>query len=253
MILPDRGAGRAVSHGAFRRSAIFLGLLTFSNLTVAADATPARAGELSLAEAMARTLRDQPGVQIERQNVAAAEGALRLTRGQFDPALIGGFTNERRDTPLPPYRAPFSPLVERQTVASVGYLQAFRSGVVVNPQVSVVDASNSVTSPLRTATSEVDVAVTVPLLRGAGRASAGALERAAEISVAAQREASRFGIESRAFATINAYWIAAAARDSAQVVNDTFHRGEGLAKTVDALRQSGFIATEAAAQAFAQV
>lgn len=211
------------------------------------------AGEVSLAEAIRRTLADQPGVQIQWETVRAAEGAWQSARGQFDSNVVGGVNLERRDTPVPPYAGPLSPLETREDTATLAVSKQFRSGMTLTPQVNVIDAANADTRGQRVATSEVAVAVTVPLLRGAGRASAAAGEQAAALAWQAQGEAARFAVEGRVFATVNAYWGAVGAAEAAELLAETLGRGRDFLQSLIEMREAGLIERANEEQAAAEL
>ena len=227
--------------------------LALSLALVGAFALPLPAAEISLAQAIQATLADQPGVQIQWETVRAAEGGLQAVQGQFDPTIVGGVNLDRRDTPVPPYAAPASPQESRENSATLAVSKAFRNGVVVTPQLNLIDVSNANTRGQPVATSEIAVAVTVPLLRGAGRESAAANEQAADLALRAQREAARFGVENRVFVTVNAYWSAVGARQTEALLEDTLGRGRDFLQTLETLRSAGLIERASAEQAAAQL
>jgi outer membrane protein TolC len=214
---------------------------------------PLAATEITLGDAIARTLRDHPGVKIERENTARAAGILQSASGQFDPVMLGGYSTSQTRTPAPPYNGPLGLLREDSASGYVALAQPFRNGVVVTPRVSVLDFGNNTTARTRAASSELGVEITVPLLRGRGSASAGANEAAARAGLEAARQAAEFAIESRVFATVNAYWASLAARQTLEVLRETVERGRAVAELVQRFTASGLSDRAAVEQATAQL
>lgn len=194
---------------------------------------------VSLGEALEATLARQPGVQITREQVAQREGNLQSASGQFDWALGSFLSTELERTPTGS-PAPF-PGVRRQesSVYSLGLTKQFRSGVVVTPQVTVVDAKDSITSPAPVSQSRLELVITVPLLRGLGARNTGAQEIAAGLAAEAQQAFSRYQLELIVFQTAAAYWNCLAARRDFEILSDAASRAEQILKSVETLASGG--------------
>lgn len=208
---------------------------------------------ISLAEAIEITLAQQPGVEISRLEVVSSEGELQQARGQFDWVLGGEFSDEVSQTPTGT-AAPF-PTEQRQDIAivGVGAAKQLRNGVIVSPQVSVVDIKDSLSSPIPASRSDVRVTVTVPLLRGRGVESTGAIEKAAEIQVEAQQHLARAQLEQFVYQTAVAYWNCLAAQHDRDILADSAARASSILHYVDVLAKGGELDSSTQGQALALV
>lgn len=214
--------------------------LIIAALVVAVSPARVSAGDVSLADAIARTLGDDPGIEIEQQSVRSSEGLSQTAAGAFDWNVLGNISDTHAQQPLAPFVGPFALESSEEGIASLGIAKEFRSGVFVEPLISVNDIEDT-TARSRAAYSNLSVLVTVPLLRGLGAASADANEAAARLGVDAQRAAARFSIESQVYGTLVNYWNAQAARDTLEVIRDAAARGREIASVVDSFTRSGIM------------
>ena len=60
----------------------------------------AAAEGISLLEAVKMTLKKQPAIHIQEQQVEISRGLLQEERGQFDPKVVTSISHERDNTPL---------------------------------------------------------------------------------------------------------------------------------------------------------
>jgi outer membrane protein TolC len=210
-------------------------------LLAAAAPFRAAAGDLSLAEAVERTLGDEPGVEIQQQAVRSTEGLWQSASGAFDWNVLGSLSDAHSRQAVPPFAGPFAVETSESGAASLGVAREFRSGIEVEPLFSVDDLENNTTARSRAAYSNMSVLLTVPLLRGLGAESADAVESAARLGLDAQRASARFAIESQVYGTLVAYWGAQAARQSLQAVQEAAGRGREIAAVVDSFTRSGIM------------
>lgn len=227
------------------------GLLGIAVTTWAAPEPAEPAAGLSLAQAIEITLAQQPGVEIARLDVTAAEGQVQQAAGQFDWVVGGSFSDEvsRRPTGV---LAPL-PTEQREDIATLqlGAAKQLRNGVVVSPSVGILDTKDSLTTSGATSRSNLGVTVTVPLLRGFGAASTGAYERAAKIQLEAQQHLTRATLEQLVYTTTVAYWNCLAARQDRDILADSARRADDIFQFVNVLAEGGEIdaATQRQAQA----
>lgn len=229
---------RALRHGC---TCIFSAVLTaaaFGAETPAALPAPVPAA-VSLAEAIQATLAQQPGVEISRQQVLQRSGDLESATGRFDWVVGSVFSQEVKHTPTGA-SAPF-PSEERQEVAiyGLGAAKQLRSGISINPQLSVVDAQNSLTSPKPVSQSDLSLTITVPLLRGLGSKVAAAEETAARAANDAQQQLARYQLERIVYETTQAYWNCLAARRYRDLLLDSARRAERILEVVEVMARGG--------------
>jgi len=232
------------------RRPLFFGFLAF---WLSAASQPLRGTEVSLADAVARTLRDEPGVSIQQESVRNAEGVAQTASGQFDWNVTAGGSNEHTSRPNAPFAGPLGVLHRESGTASFGLGRQYRSGIIVEPLVTISDLHDNATVPTRAAYSELSVQIAVPLLRGFGRASAAAFEATAQAGLEGQREAARFAIENEVYATLAAFWNAAAARETLAAIREIAARGRAIAAVVDAFTRAGIMDVGIRSRAEAQV
>jgi outer membrane protein TolC len=222
-------------------SCFALAALAFLSMSAtAAEPTPASppAG-ISLGDAIQATLSQQPGVEITHQQVLERQGDQQSASGQFDWNLGSFYSREVDRTPTGA-NAPF-PTVDQADISvyTAGLAKQFRNGISISPQVSVVDARDSLSSPAPVSQSKLALKITVPLLRGLGSKNTGAQEIAARIAADAQENLARYQIEQLVFQTTSAYWNCLAARANLEIVNDTAKRAEQILGTVEILAKGG--------------
>lgn len=218
-------------------SGLALFALIEAQSTSAADVTTATS--ITLNDAIEATLAHQPGVEVTRQQVQQRKGQLQSAGGQFD-WVLGSFYSkqlDRKPTGEPP---PFL-AVNRQDVSvySVGLSKQFRSGFTVTPQVTVVDASDNISSPTPVSQSNLALKFTVPLLRGFGVKATTAQENAARYAVGAQEQLARFQVEQLVYQTTSSYWNCLAARRDLEILIDVAVRAGEIFKTVELFAKGG--------------
>lgn len=219
-------------------SCLALAAATF--LSAATTDTPLPA-TVSLGDAIQATLAQQPGVEITRQQVLQRQGDLQSAGGRFD-WVVGSFYSE--EVAKTPTGATFPVPDERRqdvSVFGVGAAKQLRSGITVSPEVRVVDARDSISSPAPVSQSDLSLTITVPLLRGLGKKATGAQENAARTAVAAQQQLARYRIEQIVFDTTEAYWNSLAARRYRDILFDSARRAERILEMVEILARGGEI------------
>ncbi len=194
---------------------------------------------VSLDEAIQTTLARQPGVEITRHQVLERQGDLQSAGGRFDWVVGSFFSQEVVRTPT---GSAFPlPGEQRQDISvyGVGAAKQLRNGISLSPQISVVDAKDSLSSPQPISQSNLALTITVPLLRGLGTKVAGAQEAAARTAVEAQQQLARYQLDQLVFQTTQAYWNCLAARRNRDLLLDSARRAERILEAVETLARGG--------------
>ncbi len=177
---------------------------------------------------MKRTLSGSPAVQIQHVEIDRREGVAQQTSGEFDWNTATTIARSKQRVPA------LDPLGRTvvtsgdSTDYSVAVTRRMRNGVVVQPsaQVSVPEPSSPVGPTI--GTSQLNLQIIVPLLRGLGRDSADAAEAAARGDVEVARLLYRQALSAQALATVQAYWSARAAVAAVAVQKEDENRAEKL-------------------------
>jgi outer membrane protein len=233
--------------------AFFLPVIrVFFLILCATPAVSAQEEPVSLFEAVMKTLRSHPGVSIQEEHVEQREGELQSASGQFDWVGLSSISkdekryhftqNQEEATQIANLLGPkrFSDSWRKETTAySVGARRATRSGVVVLPSLSTLDVTD-LTSDLESENrAEMGVEILIPLLRGLGEESTGALETAARSALTTTEWESKHNISGQILETAAAYWGSLAAQETYQVLLDTGKRADDLNRLVELLVKGG--------------
>jgi outer membrane protein TolC len=183
---------------------------------------------LSLAEAVATSLRLHPSIRTARAELAARRADLGTARGPFDPLFDASLQHVHDATPL----APVSRVVPNQTATlsdtttlAVGGSAQTTWGMSVAPSVSIqrvyqrADVAAPGFDPFQQAS--VGLAVVQHLLRGAGWVgAASAIDRASGVARAAEHSVN-FTAQEQAFETATAYFQLVAAGEQVALLRDS--------------------------------
>jgi outer membrane protein len=172
--------------------------------------------DFTIIDAVRQALALDPNIRIAEQTVRASQGAIMALQGDFDLTLSGGAGGEHTRYPL----NPFDQLSLNAIESDLNILtfnnrigKKLRSGTVLGLSTSVVrrdDRNNSsIGLPINATT--VAFTLTMPLLSGRGAGAPAAFERAALIDAKATELMYRRTVETRVFATVDAYWSFVAA------------------------------------------
>jgi outer membrane protein len=212
-------------------------VITFLSATAAEEAPlPVT---VSLADAIQATLAQQPGVEISRQQVLQRQGNLQSASGRFDWVVGSFFSQEVVRTPT---GSAFPlPGEQRQDISvyGIGAAKQLRNGISISPEISVVDAKDSLSSPTPISQSDLSLTITVPLLRGLGVKVANAEENAARAAADAQQQLSRYQLEQMVFQTTQAYWNCLAALRNRDLLLDSARRAERILEVVEIMARGG--------------
>lgn len=178
---------------------------------------------ITLLEAVRNTLKNQPAIQIQQQQVDFNEGVLQEAGGQFDWNFSTGVSRAEATTPL----------TERQTAVqgadasrlsttrySAGFDKQFRSGITIGPglEVNHNNYHSSFTDP--NSYSNVNFRIVLPLLKGKGVEATGAQEKAASIDLESARLDHKAGVSRAILGTTQAYWNLCATRERLAIYKD---------------------------------
>ena len=209
--------------------------------------------EISLSDAVLKTLKLNPGVSVYQEKVVQSKGLQQKAAGQFDWSVRSQVSVDRQRASLDSYdRQTYYPLdvLEQDTsIYSLGLAKQFRSGVTVTPAVTVTDndSNTDVKGPI--SRSEMRIELNVPLLRGLGVQATGADELAAISQVKSTKLLARQNIAQAIYATTINYWNSLAAKMSFELTADTQERSKKLLDLVEKLVKAGLLEPAALNQA----
>lgn len=201
-------------------------------------ANPAPA--LSLRDALAATLSENPALRIQQAAIEQRSGVLEQTTGAFDWNTFAGVTatNNRAPAISPPALSPTDR--SRELSYTVGVSRQLRNGVILRPnaEVAVQDQLSPSASSADGGASRVNFEILVPLLRGLGRDSAGAAEAAARGDVKVAKLLYQHALAIQAFNTASSYWSSRAADDAYAVQRDVERAAARLVESTKVLVDS---------------
>lgn len=218
--------------------------------------------EISLSDAVLKTLKLNPGVSVYQEKVVQSKGLQQKAAGQFDWSVRSQVSVDRQRASLDSYdrrdalaysllnNVPYKDYLQEDTQTySLGLAKQFRSGVTVAPNVAVVDydSNQDVKGPI--SRSEMRIELNVPLLRGLGVQATGADELAAISQAKSTRLLARQNIAQAIYTTAINYWNSLAAKMSFELTADTQERSKKLLDLVEKLVKAGLLEPAALNQA----
>jgi len=230
----------------------FLAALLLALLLISPGTLPAQTHSISLTEAVLKTLQSNPGIRIEEERVLQKEGELQRASGQFDWVALGAFSKEVQRYHFTQKQEELTTLSnllgqryfsdsrrEQTTLYSVGVRRQTRSGIVFLPSLSTLDIEDLSADLEYENRSDMSVEFIIPLMRGFGEASTGALETAAQSSLSAAEWASKHNVSGQILETAAAYWSSLAAAQIHEILEDTGRRADELNNLVELLVRGG--------------
>jgi outer membrane protein TolC len=218
--------------------------------------------EITLTDAVMKTLQANPGIFVSQEKVVQSEGLRQKAAGQFDWTVRSQASRDHYKVPLDSYDAqaaqaysllnniPYDDYLQEDTnTYSLGLIKQFRSGVTVAPNVAVVDYKTNADFKVPVSRSEMRIEFNVPLMRGLGSQATGAEELAAISQTKASRLAARQNIAQIIYSTSINYWNSLAAKMSFELIADTQERSKKLLELVDKLVRAGSLEPAALNQA----
>jgi outer membrane protein len=213
---------------------------TFVTLPLRAQSPAA----LTLADAIRSTLQRHPQLRIQEQQVIAQQGVLQQAKGQFDTNLAGDASQGHTYRPLTAYedflyaQYDLVPIVSASTNTSqiaLGATKELRNGIVLTPSITATRLTDNLTNRGGINQGAIEFAMTLPLLRGRGRA----VVTAQETSSALQLKAAMFEVNetiSGLLATVaSSYWNVVAATKQLEVLRGSESRAGMLTESIQSL------------------
>lgn len=221
----------------FNEKLIHLSITAILLCTVLAN--EARAGdELGLLEAVTLTLSLQPEIRLEREQVEIDRGVYLEESGEFDTELDISVSYDHTDLPLSSeeqavYKS--SNQVVDEGRYTLGAKKLLRSGIEINPSVSVVNTETSTSEFEPATTGRVDFLITLPLLKGRGVAATAAGEMAAKVNVEASELTLRHTIAEKVLDTVDDYWSYLATKKIYNQLVESEARAKQMVASIEAL------------------
>ncbi len=232
---------------------------------------PAQDKFTNLADAVYKTLEHNPGVLIKKETVAEAEGIHQTSTGEFDWNFFTTMTAKQTTLPvsmadqasqtsaiktqndqitfLNSFPGASFDLVdsyvadefeEDTVVISTGMNKQFETGITFTPSISITDYESD-TSPEPAVRSNVNLKIVIPMMKGLGRQIAGADQMAAESNLRAVELSSYHKISEDVYLTIINFWNCLAAKQSFDLVQESFSRSDVLFSNVNHMVTAGLL------------
>ena len=172
---------------------------------------------LSLLQVVQSALRQHSSIQLAAARVAERDAAIRAAEGPFDTLFLASAGHVREHTPVLESQALVTghdSTISDTTALGLGLDWAARWGTRVSPSIGLqrvhLRPGGSVTVPGLASDpfhqAQVDLSLTQPLLRGAGRTAAASGIDAARLSREAAQYAAAHTAQQQALTAILAYW-----------------------------------------------
>jgi outer membrane protein TolC len=212
----------------------------FLTLPILAQSRP----PLTLDDAIRSTLLRHPQLRIQEQQVIAQQGVLQQASGQFDTNLVGDASQGHAYRPLTAYEEflyaqyhllPIASASTNTSQIAIGATKELRNGIVLTPSITATRLTDNLTNRGGISQGTIGFAVTLPLLRGRGRA----VVTAQETSSALQLKAAMLEVNetiTELLATVaSSYWNVVAATKQLNVLRESESRASRLAESIQSL------------------
>lgn len=199
---------------------------------------------LTLADAIRSTLLRHPQLRIQEQQVMAQQGVLQQAKGQFDTNLAGDASQGHTFRPLTAYeeflyaqydRAPIASASTNTSQIVLGATKELRNGIVLTPSITATRLTDNLTDRGGINQGAIQFAVTLPLLRGRGRA----VVTAQETSSALQLKAAMLDVNATITALVatvaSSYWSVVAATKQLEALQGSESRARSLTESIQSL------------------
>lgn len=186
----------------------------------------------SLIEAVRLTLERGSSIAISKQLVLVGEGQVLSAQGSFDPTLYAGTGFQQTHTPLAGVNSATSISSIRSDITTyqAGLTQKLRSGITVNPALTVTRTSDNYTNATSPSNANIVLNFTLPLLRGMGEKVTTAFEQSALLNRDAALHSQKHAISTAVTRTVVAYWDFLAAKQALDIASTTEERAKDLLK-----------------------
>ena len=206
------------------------GCAAYGQQSVAQQST----GKLSLLEAAQSVLTRHPLIRYQEAQTAVDRGLKLQASSAFDTVLNAGVSQSRTTVPLTNAQQEQDSLVgaagadERTdlTQASFGASRLFRSGISIGETVAVTRNVDNIQNPNGVNELAPNVLLTVPLLRGRGRAAVAAQETAAATEVGASLFDLTNEVTSLLTTAVSDYWNLVANRKLVEIAIEAERRAQ---------------------------
>ena len=221
-------------------SALIVGIF-MSQAVAAAEGSsspPKDDGEITLMQAVKQTLIKQPSIHLIETQVKTRRGKLQEAAGKFDWVLGSSISIADENTPL-------GELLRSSTGESVSETgeiiyglnldKKLRSGISLSPNIEMTRTADHSFGWQTTNEAGVNFTVTMPLLRGRGKAAAAADEMAAGADLESELLTLRHTISEGVLETVMGYWNYRTAQEKLNILKDSESRAGGLIDVVQQL------------------
>ncbi len=181
-------------------------------------------------EAVQITIANEPTIASGKQRVAVSVAAVTAAASVFDTTLNASLGRTLQNTPaLAVQQSLIGPGIGTQSNNySVGATRKLRSGVSVNPALTIARTRDNVSNPTAPMRSDIALNVVFPLLRGSGTTVNTAPERSAQLEFEAEQLSYRHAIATSIKRTASNYWEYVSALQSLAVQRESVQRSQKL-------------------------
>ncbi|HEY6969104.1 MAG TPA: TolC family protein [Candidatus Angelobacter sp.] len=205
---------------------------------------------ISLAEALESTLHNHPSVHIQDWEIESARGSTQQAAGQFDTSLQSALQQLSQDIPITGSERTSLPIslqgTKDQSLTSTSYSlsinKLFRNGLSISSFANVGRSKDNLGNQSGSSLSQVNLQLTVPLLRARGHSIVDATEMAARTELVAKKLDRIQVIEQLLTNTASSYWALVAAKGQLSVALASEDRGRTLVETVKVLIDADHVA-----------
>jgi outer membrane protein len=199
---------------------------------------------LTLADAMRSTLLRHPLLRIQEQQVIAQQGVLQQAKGQFDTNLGGDASQKHAYRPLTAYeafqyaqfdRVPITSASTNTSQITLGATKELRNGIVLTPSITATRLTDNLTNRGGISQGSIEFAVTIPLLRGRGRAVVTAQETSSALQVKAAMSEVNETITGLLATVASSYWNVVAATKQLELLSGSESRTSTLVESIQSL------------------
>jgi len=199
---------------------------------------------VTLPDAVIKTLEVSPGVKAEKAKVDKERGIAQKASGEFDFYTIGTISREEASTPLTQAQQEDAMgLLEQNEETldtfSIGVSKKLRNGIVIIPSISALDYENNTTQQDPLNTSDYNIEIVIPLIKGLGKKNTGAEEMAAKSNLNATELLSRHNISGRVFQTISSFWKSLTAMRNLEILSDSEKRANEILNLIEIYVKGG--------------
>ena len=191
---------------------------------------------IDLLNAVQMTLANQPNIQLLKHDIDSKTGQLRIEHGRFDTTLGTSLGESHADIP----RSTLDQLLGVQEITdttqySIQLTQEFRSGVTIQPGISLNRIYTQEPNYPTENRARIDFIMTVPLSKSGGRDVTEAGERVARKAVDISMLRMRHQTSLSVLTAVKAYWHYLAAEKELQQLSQSESRAENFVRDIRVL------------------